>query len=97
MFVAQAEAGNVRVVRGRWNGEYIEEMTTFPNGAFDDQVDATSGAFNELPKNATMLRQIDMGGGILRPQPNPMMPGSARPLATLMMNGMVISSRGFGR
>jgi predicted phage terminase large subunit-like protein len=49
-FAAQAEAGNVRVVRGPWNAAYIEELTTFPNGAHDDQVDASSGAFNKLPR-----------------------------------------------
>jgi predicted phage terminase large subunit-like protein len=49
-FAAQAEAGNVRVVRGPWNEAYIDELTTFPNGAHDDQVDGSSGAFNHLPR-----------------------------------------------
>jgi predicted phage terminase large subunit-like protein len=47
-FAAQAEAGNVRLVRGPWNGEYIEELCSFPNGRNDDQVDGSSGAFNHL-------------------------------------------------
>jgi predicted phage terminase large subunit-like protein len=47
-FAAQCEAGNVRLVRGAWNGDYIEELTGFPNAAHDDQVDASSGAFNRL-------------------------------------------------
>jgi predicted phage terminase large subunit-like protein len=45
---AQAEAGNVRLVRGSWNAAYLEEMASFPNGRYSDQVDASSGAFNKL-------------------------------------------------
>jgi predicted phage terminase large subunit-like protein len=47
-FAAQAEAGNVRVLRAGWNETYIEEMSAFPNGINDDQCDATSGCFNQL-------------------------------------------------
>ncbi len=47
-FVAQAEAGNVRLVRGMWNQAYIEEMCAVPNGAFRDQADATAGGYNKL-------------------------------------------------
>ena len=45
---AQAEAGNVVLVRGAWNGAYLDELGAFPNGTHDDQVDASSGAFNKL-------------------------------------------------
>jgi predicted phage terminase large subunit-like protein len=47
-FAAQAKAGNVKVVRGEWNREYLQELTKFPNGKWKDQVDASSGAFNKL-------------------------------------------------
>ncbi len=47
-FAAQCEAQNVRLVGGEWTGEYIDELTAFPNGEHDDQVDASSGAFNKL-------------------------------------------------
>lgn len=47
-FAAQAEAGNVKLVRGEWNSRYLDELTAFPTGAHDDQVDASSGAFNKL-------------------------------------------------
>lgn len=47
-FAAQAEAGNVRLLRGSWNAVYLSELCGFPNGAHDDQVDASSGAFNKL-------------------------------------------------
>lgn len=45
---AQAEAGNVRLIRGRWNAAWLDEIAAYPNGANDDQLDATSGAFNQL-------------------------------------------------
>lgn len=47
-YAAQCEAGNVKLVRGKWNAQYIEELTSFPNGTFSDQVDGSSGAFNKL-------------------------------------------------
>lgn len=47
-FRAQAEAGNVKLVKGPWNEEYISELVTFPVGAHDDQVDGTSAAANAL-------------------------------------------------
>lgn len=49
-FAAQAEAGNVRLVRGPWNQEYLNELTVFPSGQYDDQVDGSSGAFNKLAR-----------------------------------------------
>lgn len=54
-FSSQAEAGNVRLVQGVWNGAWIEEHEVFDGGGkmHDDQVDATSGAFHQLvPKFA---------------------------------------------
>lgn len=44
-FLAQAEAGNVRIVKGAWNYAFLDEIASFPSGAHDDQVDAISGAF----------------------------------------------------
>lgn len=45
---SQAEAGNVKLVRGDWNRKFLEEISLFPNGANDDQVDAASDALNRL-------------------------------------------------
>lgn len=50
---AQAEAGNVKLVRGPWNDVFLEEVCMFPSGAHDDQVDAGSGAFAELVTSST--------------------------------------------
>lgn len=47
-FKAQCGAGNVRIVRGRWNVDFINELCAFPYGANDDQVDGSSGSFNKL-------------------------------------------------
>lgn len=45
---AQAEAGNVKIVRGAWNDRFLRTLHAFPDGAHDDEVDAASGAFGEL-------------------------------------------------
>ena len=45
---AQAEAGNVLIVRGDWNREFLDELAGFPMGKFKDQVDAATRAFGEL-------------------------------------------------
>jgi|GEM_PF-5879022 predicted phage terminase large subunit-like protein len=47
---AQAEAGNIKLVEGDWNEEFITEHSLFPNGDFADQVDATSRGFHRLLK-----------------------------------------------
>ena len=47
-FAAQCEAGNVRLVRGDWNEEYLAELTVFPYSATKDFADATSRAFAKL-------------------------------------------------
>ncbi len=47
-FAAQCEAGNVYLVRGSWCSAYVEELCRFSGGAQDDQVDASSGAYNRL-------------------------------------------------
>ncbi len=45
---AQAEAGNVMIVKGEWNGPFLDELAGFPMGKFKDQVDAATRAFNAL-------------------------------------------------
>ena len=46
---AQAEAGNVKIVRGHWNAAYLNQLTAFPNArVHDDAVDATAGAYHDL-------------------------------------------------
>lgn len=44
---AQAEARNIRIVKGPWNEAFLQELEAFPEGK-KDQVDAFSGAFTDL-------------------------------------------------
>lgn len=39
-----AEAGNVKLVRGAWNKDFLDEADVFPRGKHDDMVDVASGA-----------------------------------------------------
>ena len=67
-FSSQVQGGNVRLVQGAWNKAYLAELDAFPSaGHPDDQVDASSGAFNMLAgtpeappydPHAEMLEQI---------------------------------------
>jgi len=59
---AQAEVGNVKIIKGDWNAAFLEEICTFPAGTFKDQTDALSRAFGELL--ATRPREIDIGSPI---------------------------------
>lgn len=47
----QAEQRKIRLVRGEWNAAFLDELESFPKGRHDDQVDALSGAFNQLVGN----------------------------------------------
>ena len=42
------EAGNVLLVRGEWNQEYLDEIGEFPSGNHNDQTDSTSGGYTML-------------------------------------------------
>ena len=54
---ARVNAGRVLMVRGAWNRAFLDELSTFPVGGHDDQVDALSGAY-------AMLDNYDRYGGI---------------------------------
>ncbi|MDV4167803.1 phage terminase large subunit [Rhodovulum sp. FJ3] len=59
-FSAQAEAGNVWVVRGEWNERWLRELENFPpETGHDDDADSTAQAFNALTtepeKNVAMM------------------------------------------
>ncbi|NLI61463.1 MAG: phage terminase large subunit, partial [Clostridiales bacterium] len=57
-FAAAAEAGNVKLVQGNWNAEFLDEIETFPLGAHDDQVDAASGAFSKLFRTGELMTGV---------------------------------------
>jgi predicted phage terminase large subunit-like protein len=48
---ARAEAGHLRLCRGQWNGEFLDELCAFPEVRHDDQVDALAGAYVELAES----------------------------------------------
>lgn len=47
-FSAQAEAGNITVLRGAWNEVWFSQLENFPEGRHDDDADSTAEAFNGL-------------------------------------------------
>jgi predicted phage terminase large subunit-like protein len=48
-FSAQVEAGHVFLLQALWNAPYINELCAFPTqGIHDDQVDGSSGAYEQL-------------------------------------------------
>jgi len=53
---AQVNVGNVDIVEGEWNQAYLDEMRMFPSGKHDDQVDASSRAFNRLVEGRGKLK-----------------------------------------
>lgn len=55
---AAAEAGNVKLVRGDWINDFLDEIVSFPHGNHDDQVDAVSGAYEVLAKHSRRLKAV---------------------------------------
>jgi len=49
-YSVQVNNGNVMLMRGDWNNEFIDEHRYFPYSRFMDQVDAAAGAMNKLTK-----------------------------------------------
>jgi len=47
-WLARAEQGKVKLLRGEWNAAWLDEICAFPEAEHDDIVDATSGAFAGL-------------------------------------------------
>jgi len=52
-----AGRGNVQLVRGLWNAEFLRVLENFPAGKHDDEVDALSGA------HETLVRMFGSGTG----------------------------------
>lgn len=52
---SQCEANNVKVVKAEWNAAFRNELTAFPHGVNDDQVDAASGAFSKVAENSRRI------------------------------------------
>ena len=52
-WIARAEAGKIKLVRGNWIGDFLDEATNFTGGKdlHDDQIDSVSGGYSMLGKN----------------------------------------------
>ncbi len=57
-FSVQVNNGNVSMVQGNWNTAYLDELKFFPNSRYKDQVDASSGAFNQLTSGNLLLGAV---------------------------------------
>jgi len=54
---SQAEAGNIKLLKGAWNQHWLNHMHGQPDLAHDDIMDSSSGAFNILVKEKKMAGQ----------------------------------------
>jgi predicted phage terminase large subunit-like protein len=71
---AQADQGNIRVVRAPWNAAFFNEAEDFPLGDFDDQIDALSGAYRQTL--TLWPAHVKVRGGSRRvPNSNPLRSG----------------------
>lgn len=59
---AQAEAGNVQLVRGAWNAAWLDELEAVPFGTHDDQADAAAGAFAACCRHVKGHREVAAAG-----------------------------------
>ena len=56
---AQAERGNIKIVRGPWNEQFFDEVEAFPEGGHDDQIDGLNVAHLELAQvNLDRIRSL---------------------------------------
>ena len=71
---SQAEVGNIRLLRGPWVSEFLDELEAFPFGGHDDQVDALSGSMMRLRNTHAMEPLVHhlVGARQIRPADNPM-------------------------
>ena len=68
-----AEAGNVRLVRGPWIGDFLDELEAFPLGPHDDAVDALSGAMASLSQKRDARSAMVLPGLVrIKPGENPL-------------------------
>ena len=58
-FAAQVNVGNVLMLRANWNDLVVAEMRIFPNGQYDDIIDAGSDAYSEI-SNPSFFSDCEM-------------------------------------
>jgi len=52
---AQAEAGNVRILKRHWTETFLDELSEFPFGWHDDQIDSLSATFADLVDDGKLI------------------------------------------
>lgn len=62
-FLAAAEAGKVKILKGDWNIPFLAEFEDFPTGAHDDQIDAVAEGYTKL--SGKKFKAATWGRGIL--------------------------------
>lgn len=58
VWLARAEQKKIKLMAGEWNGEWLDEICSFPEGDHDDLVDATSGAFASFTKTPLTFETV---------------------------------------
>ena len=54
--------GNVSLLPGEWNAEYLSQLEAFPDSKYKDMVDASVTAFSELESHAGVIPAKSIGG-----------------------------------
>ncbi len=70
-FASQVGAGTVVLVRAPWNDAFVNELRSFPNGTYKDQVDAASRAYAAILRGD---RQQPLGGSLMLSGPSHTVP-----------------------
>lgn len=55
---SRAKKGMVRLVRGRWNLEFIREAVAFYTGRYDDQIDSASGGLQMMADDGQQIKTV---------------------------------------
>lgn len=58
---SQCEAGNIKIVKGAWNDDFLDELSYFPNGRLD-RVDALGRAYRRAIDIALTASRATVGG-----------------------------------
>lgn len=54
-WISRIDTGKVYLAKGLWNADFVDELSVFPDGRHDDQVDAVSLAWEMTYKNKPLL------------------------------------------
>ena len=59
--IARCEQGKLAIVRGKWNKDFLDELSAFPEAQYDDQVDSLSAGFSMLAQGAGHQHRVIQG------------------------------------